>query len=232
MTRTLKLWLKRLQFRTPLRNQMVHRYEYFFWPAELAFLCELLEQSIRDGGIVLEVGCAQGATTLFFNNHITWAQRNKGLRDDVAYVCLDTFSGFPREHSLYEQQHRGKTTATYKDYQINSPDWFKYMLKLNGVTRTSVHQGDAAKFDYAGLGSIGFCLLDVDLYLPTQAALPRIYEQMRPGGIIVVDDCLPEQDYDGARQAYLEFMSSLGREPEIHHRKFGIVRKPAQETAP
>ena len=227
VTRTLTRWFKRLQFLTPLRSQMVHRYDFFFWPAELAFLCDQFEQSIRDGGIALEVGCAHGATSVFFNNHLTWAQKHKGLRQDVGYTCLDTFSGFTREHALYEQQHRGKSDVRYDAYQINSPEWFKYMLKLNGVSRVSVCQGDAAVFDYTTLEPIGFCLLDVDLYLPTKAALPHIYGQLRPGGLIVVDDCLPEQDYDGARQAYLEFMASLGREPEIHHRKFGLIRKPA-----
>ena len=227
MMRYLKLWLKRIQFRTPLRHHMVHRFDYFFWPAELAFLCELLEQAVSTQGNVIEVGCAQGATTVFFNNHITWAQRYHGLREGIHYACLDTFSGFTREQALYEQQHRGKAGVKYDAYEINSPDWFEYMLKLNGVKRVSVHQGDAAVFDYPKLGPTGFCLLDVDLYLPTKAALPRIYDHMCPGGVIVVDDCLPEQDYDGARQAYLEFMTALGREPEIHHRKFGLVRKPA-----
>lgn len=229
VARTLKLWLKRLQFHTPLRQRMVQRYEYFFWPAELAFLCDLMVQGIREGGIALEVGCAQGATTLFLNNHLTWAQLYQGLRDDVGFACLDTFSGFTSEHVLYEQRQRGKQNS-YDDYQINSPEWFEYMLKLNGIKRVDVIQGDAAKFDYTTLGTLGFCLLDVDLFLPTQAALPRIYEQLRPGGIIIVDDCQPEQRYDGSRQAYLEFMSALGREPEIHHRKFGLVRKPPPGT--
>ena len=225
MKSALTLWLKRLQFRTPLRRQMVHRYDYFFWPAELAFLCELLEQGASTGGTVLEVGCAHGATTVFLNNHLTWAQKYKGLRADVTYACLDTFSGFLPEHKLYEQQQRGKSGTSYEDYRINSPEWFTYMLKENGVSRAKVLQGDAAVFDYASIGPFGFCLLDVDLYLPTRSALPRIHEQLRPGGLIVVDDCQPEQEYDGARQAYLEFVASLGLEPEIHHRKFGIIRK-------
>jgi predicted O-methyltransferase YrrM len=223
--RLFKLWSKRLQFLTPLRRSMVHRYDYFFWPVELAFLCELLEQGIKDGGIALEVGCAQGASTVFLNNHLTWAQRYHGLRADEGYVCLDTFSGFTSEHANYEQQHRGKAGVSYDAYQINSPKWFEYMLGLNNVKRVSVHQGDAAAFDYTTLGQIGFALLDVDLYLPTKAALPRVFAQLQSGGVIVVDDCAPAQVYDGARQAYLEFLATLGREPEIHHRKFGIIRK-------
>jgi O-methyltransferase len=224
MTMPIKRWLKQLQFLTPFRRSMVHHYDYFFWPAELAFLCEMLEIGIEDGGIALEVGCAQGASTVFLNNHITWAQRYRGLRDDVEYVCLDTFSGFTREHALFERQHRGKADVSYDAYRINSPEWFQYMLDENGVKRVDVHEADAAVFDYSSIGPIGFALLDVDLYLPTKAALPRVFAQMKPGGVIVVDDCAPEQDYDGARQAYLEFMAGKERQPEIHHRKFGIIR--------
>ena len=225
MKRELILWLKRLQYHTPLRRWLVHRYDYFFWPVELAFLCNVMEQGVRGGGCALEIGCAQGATTVYLNNHITWAQRYNDLRDDIGYVCLDTFSGFTEEHAKFEQQHRGKANFGYDSYQINSPDWFNYMLDINGINRVSVHRGDAAVFDYGNIGEIGFCLLDVDLYLPTRAALPRVYEQLRPGGLIIVDDCQPDQMYDGARQAFIEFASSIGLEPEIHHRKFGVLRK-------
>ena len=64
---------------------------------------------------------------------------------------------------------------------------------------------DAAKFDYASLGPIAFCLLDVDLYIPTREALPKIYKQLSPGGVMIIDDCKPGGDWDGALQAYQEY---------------------------
>lgn len=226
MIQKLVFWLKRLQFLTPLRSQMVHRHDYFFWPVELAFLCEQIEKSLQGGGVALEVGCAQGATTAFLNKHLQWARQYNGLRNDVRYICLDTFSGFTRDDVRYEKEHRGKSGPHYHSYRINSPEWFKGMLEVNQIEGVTVEQGNAATFDYRSLGSIGFCLLDVDLYLPTIAALPQIYEQLRPGGLIIVDDCAPAQVYDGAHQAYHEFVQKLGMEPEVHHRKFGIIRKP------
>ena len=225
MIHTLSLWLKRLQFLTPLRSQMVHRHDYFFWPAELAFLCEQIESSVQGGGIALEIGCAHGATTAFLNKHLQWARTYNNLRDGVRYVCLDTFSGFTRDDVLYEKDHRGKSGPHYNAYRINSPEWFQCMLDVNQIQGVTVEKGDAATFDYRSLGPVGFCLLDVDLYLPTIAALPQIHEQLRPGGLIIVDDCAPGQVYDGALQAYLEFVRTQGMEPEIHHRKFGVIRK-------
>ena len=226
MIRTLVYWLKRLQFHTPLRSQMVHRHDFFFWPAELAFLCEQIEKAVQGGGIALEIGCAHGATTAYLNKHLEWARKYNNLRDGVPYVCVDTFSGFTPDDVLYEKEHRGKSGSHYNDSRITSPEWFRFMLDINQIQGVTVKKGDAATFDYHSLGPVGFCLLDVDLYRPTIAALPQIYKQLRPGGLITVDDCAPAQVYDGAHQAYLEFVETLGMEPEIHHRKFGTIRKP------
>ena len=226
---TLMRLAKQLQFHTPLRNSMVHRYDYFFWPEELSFLARLMEASVRQEGCVVEIGCAQGATTVYLNKHLEWAARYQGLRKDVRYACFDTFSGFVADHVAHEQAERGKGGESFNDYRINSPEWFRHMLHLNGYPQVEVHQGDAAKFDWAKVGPIGFCLLDVDLYVPTKAILPEVHRRLAPGGVIVVDDCQPAQRYDGARQAYVEFMASLGREPDIHHRKFGIIRADANE---
>jgi hypothetical protein len=67
--------------------------------------------------------------------------------------------------------------------------------------------------------------LDVDLYLPTRRALPRIYEHICEGGIILVDDVLNDSSYDGAFQAYMEFCDELKIGPDIIGNKCGIIRK-------
>lgn len=215
---------KQLQFHTPLRNSMLHRYDYFFWPEELSYLSRLAEESVTKEGCIIEIGCAQGATTIYLNKHLEWAANYRGLRKSLRYICIDTFSGFVADHVAHEQSQRGKSSESFNDYRINSPEWFRQMLHLNGYPQVEVHQADASKFDWSKVGSIGFCLLDVDLYLPTKAILPEVYSRLAPSGVIVVDDCQPSQIYDGSRQAYMEFMGSLGREPEIHHRKFGVIR--------
>jgi len=87
-------------------------------------------------------------------------------------------------------------------------------------------EADVARFDFTVLAPIAFCILDVDLYLPIRRALPRIYEALAPGGMIAVHDCVPGRIWDGAHQAYMEFMAERGITPEISENAFGVVRNP------
>jgi O-methyltransferase len=85
---------------------------------------------------------------------------------------------------------------------------------------------DVNKYDLTTIGPLSFVLLDVDLYRPMKKALPEIYDVLRQNGIIVVDDCEPSDiRWDGAYQAYREFMEQRGQAPEIIHGKLGILRK-------
>ncbi len=84
-------------------------------------------------------------------------------------------------------------------------------------------------FDYSTIAPIAFCLVDVDPYVPIAKALPRIYHHLVPGGIIVVDDCAPDQTWDGALQAYSEFCRSMNLPEDLRHKKLGLIEKP--ETA-
>ncbi len=49
---------------------------------------------------------------------------------------------------------------------------------------------------------------------------------MSPGGIIIVDDCQPDQMWDGALQAYQEFTRQREIPAEIVLEKLGVVRLP------
>ena len=79
--------------------------------------------------------------------------------------------------------------------------------------------------DFSGIGPIAFALLDVDLYLPMAAILPKLYRAMSPGGLILVDDCMPHAYWDGALVAYNEFVAQQGLNPRIEHDKIGVIRK-------
>jgi len=95
------------------------------------------------------------------------------------------------------------------------------------MTRCESIQDDVKHVEYAARGPFSFVLLDVDLYKPTRKALGELYASMSSGGIIIVDDC-DEHDlrWDGADQAYKEFMRSIGQPPRIEHQKLGVVHKP------
>jgi hypothetical protein len=70
------------------------------------------------------------------------------------------------------------------------------------------------------------CLVDVDLYRPVLHSLEALLPRMAPGGVIVVDDCSANSDYDGALQAYRECTSAHGLEPDVRHGKLGIIEVP------
>ena len=53
---------------------------------------------------------------------------------------------------------------------------------------------------------IKLALLDVDLYLPTLSTLRKLKNNMQKGGIIIVDDVSKNNSWDGANQAFYEFV--------------------------
>ena len=72
---------------------------------------------------------------------------------------------------------------------------------------------------------IKLVFLDVDLYLPTIKALRRIFSLLEEDGVIIVDDVMENNTWDGAYQAYMEFCKELNITPEIIGNKSGIIRK-------
>jgi hypothetical protein len=98
---------------------------------------------------------------------------------------------------------------------------------MHGAIRVKSIQRDVTKFDFSAITPIAFCLLDVDLYKPIKDALPKIYDSMSPGGIIVVDDCRAPNLFDGALQAYDELVESKALPKKIAVEKLGIIRIPS-----
>ena len=168
---------------------------------------------------------------LFFTN--TW--RSLDLK---RITFLDTFNGFTKDDLRVEFSDRDNRHSwiigLFKD---NDPDWFKHSLAQRGIVDVAVIASDISTLDPLLLPErIAFCLLDVDLYQPVKVGLEKIYPRLSPGGIIVVDDCWSKsrhlfvegvaEAYDGAMQAYREFVSTEGLPEELVETKFGIIRKP------
>ena len=107
----------------------------------------------------------------------------------------------------------------------NKQKWFDYSLEISGVRTVESIECDAAKFEFDRLGPIAFALLDVDLYLPMIDILPKLYRNLSAGGIILVDDCMRHELWDGALAAYEEFVAHTGIEHNIVLEKIGIIRK-------
>jgi len=141
------------------------------------------------------------------------------------YVCVDTFGGFTDKDVAYEVSNRRKDKSRYYGFRFNSKAWFDQTMRFNNIERVRAVQTDVGSFDFATLGAVSFCLLDVDLYAPTRHALSQLYPRLARGGVIVVDDCVSNNIYDGAHQAYSEFCAGQGLTPSVVCGKLGVIEK-------
>jgi O-methyltransferase len=216
--------LKEIQFQSPLRRYFFPRYLYNFTPPQLCFLCQCLENTRDVPGNIAEVGCASGSTTVFLNK----CMEAHGF--EKTYYAVDTFSGFVPEDVNVEVSERGQSRQARwwieNSFAVNKQKWFDWTMLQNAITRVKSIEADVNQYDLRTLGPLSFCLLDVDLYRPIRKSLKELYDVLSPGGIMVVDDCdESNRVWDGADQAYKEFMKDAGRPIEIRHGKLGLIRK-------
>jgi SAM-dependent methyltransferase len=195
-------------------------------PDQLVFLTRCLEETSHVPGACVEAGCGFGATTAFLKRFM----QVTGI--DKPYVGIDTFSGFVEEQVDYEIEHRGKDPMIRQTFNENKRTWVEESLRLAEVDGVQLVTRDVTQFDFDSLGGIAFCLLDVDLYKPIKAVLPKIYSALSEGGIIVVDDCVDGTEWDGANEAYVEFVRGYNLEETIVCRKLGVLRKRTGEAGP
>jgi O-methyltransferase len=194
-------------------------YNYMFTPNQLIFFTQCLVETRTVPGCCVEVGCARGRTTAFLRKFMD----ENGIAKD--YYAIDTFRGFLSQHLKHEVERRQKDPQLGTFFSLNKKKWFDYSLQVSGIDSVKSVETDATKFDFDGIGPIAFALLDVDLYLPMTDVLPKLYRSLSNGGVIVVDDCVENQVWDGAFAAYTEFVSRNGLKREIVLEKLGIIRK-------
>jgi len=216
----LKWQLKNLVYRSPLARLTCPRYIYNMEPTQLGFLASCVDRTRELPGPILEVGCFVGATTIWLNMHMNCTDIEK------PYFVIDTFSGFTPTDLDHEVHKRGKSESIMA-FQENDQAWFDKTMQVNGFSRVTSIQADAGSFDYSRFSDLSFVLVDVDLYIPVLGALERLWPQMARGGLIVVDDCLPNNDADGALQAYDEFIQKHGLPRNIVHKKLGVIEAPS-----
>ena len=205
---------------SPLARAWMPHYPYMFSPGQLAFMVQCLDRTKDVPGCILEVGCMRGRTTVYLNRHLDSLQSTK------LYYAIDTFAGFVRSDVEYEINKRGKdSTFDWGGFNNNKKEWFDRAMTLNKIERVSSIQVDVNQYDFSCVGpdGISFCLIDVDLYQPVKSALAKLYPRLSPGGIIVIDDCMPAQSFDGALDAYREFISAHGLPEQIVQEKLGTI---------
>lgn len=206
---------------TRLRKYLYYRYNYSFSPAQLCFLVECLNRTSSVPGTILEVGCAYGHTTAFLNKHLD------AMGDDRQYVCVDTFRGFTRSDTTFEEENRGKASGQFqRSFADASLRAFRRTMANNSITRVRSVKADVCSWRPDVVPRVSFCLVDVDLYRPVEASLKKIVPLVQPGGIVVIDDCQEHPLWDGALQAYLEFTEREGIPRSIQHGQFGVIEMP------
>lgn len=216
----LKKFLREIYNISPFRKHFFYSYFYLFSPAELCFLCNCIDKTIHLDGDIIEIGCAEGRTTVFLNKHMQFMGYEKN------YYAIDTFAGFTRSDLQYEATKRNKDKEAIKvQFVVNKKSWVDKTLKMNGIYNVKTIQADINKINLSSFGieKIAFALIDVDLYLPVKSALEKVYPLMTKGGIIVVDDCKEHIYFDGALEAYEEFITEKGIQKNIIFEKLGVI---------
>jgi O-methyltransferase len=194
------------------------RYSYCVEPIQLTTLINEIERLKPVRGCIVEIGVARGMTTRFLAEHLV---RNK-ISDTTIYA-IDTFSSFIEKDLQHEVRVRGKSLTALKRFSYNDYEtWAKNFFEFSFVRPIKT---DCAAYDYSELAPIKLAFLDVDLYIPTKMTLPKIYENMVEGGVILVDDVLNNRTYDGAYQAYMEYCEEKNIAPVFIGNKCGIIRK-------
>ena len=221
--KAVKTMLKQVAFATPLHHRLLNPYTFMFTPSELIYLTECITEAAKVPGCFIEAGCAYGATTVWLNNFMT------DQKIERHYYAIDTFAGFKPAHVQYEADERRKSRPVQEmlksSFTDNKQSWFDKTIAAHHISRVTSIQADVGAYAFWHLAPIAFCLLDVDLYVPIREALPQIYDSMTPGGILVVDDCWKIEQWDGALQAYEEFVRLHNLPREIVCRKLGVIRR-------
>jgi hypothetical protein len=193
---------------------------------------ELFKQVIDLPGHIVEVGVFRGAS--FF----TWAK------------LLETFNPTDRRRKVFGFDHfrglqdfdakdgapdprDGKVVGGYDASQVKKEIEDLVALHnrdnlISGVERCRLIEGDVTTMlprfieENPGL-RIALLHLDVDLYLPTKAALEHLYPLVVKGGLVVLDEygLMP---WEGESRAAEEYFASIGEQPVF--RKFPFSTQP------
>jgi len=186
-------------------------------PDRLYAYLDALWQRRDTPGDVLEVGCFRGGTTRIAYRFLQLTQSAK------RYVAVDTFTGFVDRQFEHDRRH-GTASRFKTGFSVNSSDMVRQSLESDGCGGVELIEGDITTLPDSTLPpKLAVCLIDVDLEIPTYGSLCRVAHRLEPGGIVLVDDCDPANDYAGALVGYRRFVTERDL-PEEYFMTMGIVR--------
>jgi O-methyltransferase len=216
MEETMKEFIKKIAFR--YTNFGAPSYPYNIEPMQLAEIVTSINtlHKLREKLNIFEIGVARGMTSRFIVQHII----KSNIKAD--FYCIDTFNSFTDEDMEFEVSRRGKSLKDLKKFAYNDFDaWRRNFSKYDFVKPM---QFDAAKFDFSTIpGGVDFVFLDVDLYQPTIKVLRNVIDHLNDGAIILVDDVKDNGKWDGAFEAFFEFVKETNIDHEVIGGKCGKI---------
>ncbi len=191
-------------------------FPYNLEPSQLSEIVFSLDEVENIEGCICEIGVARGMTTRFICEHINNKSKN------TKFYCIDTFSSFEKEDINYEVKSRNKNKSDLIGFSYNNfKRWKKNFEEFKFVNPI---KADVKKFDFKKIKPIKLVILDVDLYVPTITALNNIKGCMSKGGILIVDDIKKNERWDGAEQAFYEFVRKESLDFKLVGNKCGVIK--------
>ena len=216
MRKKLTELIKRLIFRHT--NFAKPSYKYNVEPAQLSELIKSIDRlAMGRKNTIVEIGVARGMTTRFLAEHISLNSYN------VDYFCLDTFSSFIDKDINYEVEKRNKNKKDLLAFEYN--DYLKWKKNFQEYKFIKPIKCDCSTFDFSSIAPINLCFLDVDLYKPTINTLNKIWDFMAEDSVIIIDDVKENNEWDGAFQAFMEFVNEKKLNYYLVGTKCGVIKK-------
>lgn len=153
-------------------KELLEKYPYKGTGLRVETLELLLECLLRTKGVegdVLEMGCADGETSIYLERIIQAVMPRKKLH------LYDSFRGLP-EPSEYDGEHFKKGQMRCK-----KEDVIKRFERI-----PEIHEGWFEEQEYPD--KISFAFLDGDFYESILVSLQKVYPRLSKGGIITIHD--------------------------------------------
>jgi SAM-dependent methyltransferase len=180
-------------------------------------LLDALWRRRESAGAVVEIGCFRGGTTRVAYDFL------QAIQSPRQYVAIDTFAGFVDDQFQHDRSH-GTLPRLRAGFAVNSFDVVRRSLNVAGCAGVDLIQGEITTLPDSMLPDlVAVSLIDVDLEIPTYAALRRIATRLTPDGLVLVDDCDKADEFRGASAGYRRFAAERGHAEE-YFMGMGIIR--------
>lgn len=126
---------------------------------------------------------------------------------DRTLHLFDTFEGFQQQDVAVEHS---ASLSHARTGEFSDTSEALVLSRMDHPGQICIHKGwFPSTFQEVENTAFCFVSLDADLYAPTAAALPLFYEQLAPGGVLLIHDVYSTQ-FSGCRKAVEEFCNKIG----------------------